>query len=197
MKRWGRFLAIVVIQLALLGLAFERHASLERSARSLILQVDECWMGRDFGGGFAYLSFSFDWPSPQPRESSLEPGNPCWAIFAENSPAWSLVDVRKRESGSAPPAVEANQIALEGSYGGEAVYLIGTNRLRVDDRDYQILEARLAPERGADAVRTKPSRPDSVEQRPPRPFRSVEARVVRGRILSFRALRFAGEEFGR
>lgn len=197
MKRWGSFLAVVVIQLALVGIAFERHASLERSARSVVLQVDECWMGRDFGGGFAFVTFSFDWPAPPPHESKLEPGDLCWAIFTEASPSWSLIDVVKRESGSAPPGVAPNEIAIEGNYGGDAVYLHATNRLRVDDRDYRALEARLAPERDAEGRITKPVRPDSIVSRPPRPFRSVEVRVVRGRILSLRALRFEGETFGR
>lgn len=182
-------LVFVVQGLAVAALQW-RHAEVNRTARTVPLDVELIWIGHDVGGSFASLNLVAQWGPPVAKSSPKEHPGSVSGIFApvrtradatENAPVdstWRLVAVAPTDS---LPPLEADQIALNGWY-GERQFSTEPFRYYLTNEERSLFEERLLiPPDVTDSVRTHWQSPPAV----------AEVKIAKGRAIAVVSMRLA------
>lgn len=206
----GRLIALIALQLVLLGVIFTRHAVLEREAIRVRLEFAGLHTDRDLAGGYAqpYIRFAGTFAE---ADSVRRKGSNCWIILAPQGAEqpWRVARVLPRGPESEPPTLVEGEVALAGDGGAYHLNASGSHRLRLDDQEQKEIDEELTQFQRKEIARYDSlsaafakAGPDSThrllaaaEYRQPRG--AVDALVRKGAILSLRSMELFGRRYGR
>ena len=146
MREYGRVIAVVGIQLAILAAVPARQVRARLGGTEITLRTAPVDPMDVLAGHYVTLSYEIERDSSDHVQSGVSPGDEVWLTVAHGDPAWTLVSVTRER-----PAPASGRVSLRARWlrWGRAV-VEGAGRLYVSEEQGAAVDARRT--RGGDLV---------------------------------------------